>query len=100
MASLPLFTTHTLTDEVSWYQLSTESFLTPIPGGRTAWSSTVTVEDWNRSARHWYDGQFIHNAREDAAEVMLTQMRNPAVYGSPRRQGGSTTSRHSTYGAR
>lgn len=82
------------------YQLIPESLLTPDLGGRTAWSSTVTVEDWNRSARHWYDGQFIHNAREDAAEVMLIQLRNPAVYGSPRRQGSGTAGRHSTYGAR
>ena len=69
-------------------------------GGRTAWSSTVTVEDWNCSARHWYDGQFIHNAREDAAEVMLTRLRNPAVYGAPRRQQSSSGGRHSAYGAR
>ncbi|ETN42491.1 uncharacterized protein HMPREF1541_01647, partial [Cyphellophora europaea CBS 101466] len=48
-------------------------------GGRTAWSSTVTVEDWNCSARLWYDGQFIQNAHEDAAEVMLTKLRNPAI---------------------
>lgn len=70
------------------------------PGGRTAWSSSVTVEDWNCTARHWYDGQFIHNAREDAAEVMLTKLRNPAVYGTPRRQQSSSGGRHSAYGAR
>ncbi|KAJ5045615.1 hypothetical protein EN45_030330 [Penicillium chrysogenum] len=40
-------------------------------GGRTAWSSTVTVQGQNIAARYWYDGQFINNAREDAAEVAL-----------------------------
>lgn len=40
-------------------------------GGRTAWSSTVTVQGQNISARYWYDGQYINNAKEDAAEVAL-----------------------------
>lgn len=40
-------------------------------GGRTAWSSTVTVQGQNIAARYWYDGQFINNAKEDAAEVAL-----------------------------
>ncbi|KAJ6116670.1 hypothetical protein N7512_006395 [Penicillium capsulatum] len=39
--------------------------------GRTAWSSTVTVQGQNIAARYWYDGQFINNAKEDAAEVAL-----------------------------
>lgn len=42
-------------------------------GGRTAWSSTVTVQGRNIAARYWYDGQFINNAKEDAAEVALMQ---------------------------
>ncbi|CAG7919072.1 unnamed protein product [Penicillium olsonii] len=40
-------------------------------GGRTAWSSTVTVQGQNIAARYWYDGQYINNAKEDAAEVAL-----------------------------
>jgi len=40
-------------------------------GGRTAWSSTVTIQGKNFSARYFYDGQYINNAKEDAAEVAL-----------------------------
>ncbi|KAJ5397707.1 hypothetical protein N7509_005820 [Penicillium cosmopolitanum] len=40
-------------------------------GGRTAWSSTVSINTQNFSARYWYDGQYINNAKEDAAEVAL-----------------------------
>ncbi|KGO70990.1 hypothetical protein PITC_065640 [Penicillium italicum] len=40
-------------------------------GGRTAWSSTLTVQGQTFSARYWYDGENINNAREDAAEVAL-----------------------------
>lgn len=46
-------------------------FFFGIAGGRTAWSSTVTVQGQNIAARYWYDGQFINNAKEDAAEVAL-----------------------------
>ncbi|KAJ5731126.1 uncharacterized protein N7483_005634 [Penicillium malachiteum] len=42
-----------------------------ITGGRTAWSSTVSVHGRNIAARYWYDGQYINNAKEDAAEVAL-----------------------------
>ncbi|KAJ5632301.1 hypothetical protein N7490_008640 [Penicillium lividum] len=45
-------------------------------GGRTAWSSTVTVQGRNVAARYWYDGQYINNAKEDAAEVALKQLLN------------------------
>ncbi|KAL8782763.1 MAG: hypothetical protein Q9195_009578 [Heterodermia aff. obscurata] len=48
--------------------------------GRTAWSSTVTIEG-NQVivARFWYDGQHVNKAKEDAAEVALQQlMRDPA----------------------
>lgn len=44
-------------------------------GGRTAWSSTVTISPPSShsqqtvQARYWYDGQYVHNAKEDAAEV-------------------------------
>ncbi|KAJ5273556.1 hypothetical protein N7478_008681 [Penicillium angulare] len=44
-------------------------------GGRTAWSSTVTILQSRLTepvaARYWYDGQYINNAKEDAAEVAL-----------------------------
>ena len=54
-------------------------------GGRTAWSSTVTIKG-NQvvNARFWYDGQYVNNAKEDAAEVALQQlMGDPA---SPQQQ--------------
>lgn len=38
-------------------------------GGRTAWSSRVTVHGSVHHARFWYDGKNLNNAREDAAEV-------------------------------
>lgn len=44
-------------------------------GGRTAWSSTVTVEGQSIAARYWYDGQYLNNAKEDAAEVALQKLR-------------------------
>ncbi|KAH8884616.1 hypothetical protein GQ53DRAFT_384074 [Thozetella sp. PMI_491] len=40
-------------------------------GGRTAWSSRVTVHGVVHNARFWYDGNNLKNAREDAAEVAL-----------------------------
>ncbi|CAG8956416.1 hypothetical protein HYALB_00003681 [Hymenoscyphus albidus] len=43
-------------------------------GGRTAWSSTVTVQGQEISARYWYDGEYVNNAKEDAAEVALQKM--------------------------
>ncbi|KAG9243879.1 hypothetical protein BJ878DRAFT_422625 [Calycina marina] len=43
-------------------------------GGRTAWSSTVTVQGQQISARFWYDGQYVDNAKEDAAEVALKHL--------------------------
>ncbi|KAI9874052.1 MAG: hypothetical protein M1830_010251 [Pleopsidium flavum] len=46
-------------------------------GGRTAWSSTVTIEGQNIAARYWYDGQYVNNAKEDAAEVALQQLTTP-----------------------
>ncbi|KAI9732577.1 MAG: hypothetical protein M1834_003913 [Cirrosporium novae-zelandiae] len=43
-------------------------------GGRTAWSSTVTVQGKSIQARYWYDGAYVNNAKEDAAEVALGQL--------------------------
>ncbi|GAB7348258.1 hypothetical protein MBLNU459_g6248t1 [Dothideomycetes sp. NU459] len=50
-------------------------------GGRTAWSSTVEVNGTKHQARYWYDGSWINNAREDAAEVALQRM---GVVSTPR----------------
>lgn len=52
------------------------------PGGRTAWSSTVTIQGRCFAARYFYDGQNTNNAKEDAAEVALTALRS---------QGGNPT---------
>ncbi|KAI4211794.1 MAG: hypothetical protein LQ351_005435 [Letrouitia transgressa] len=44
-------------------------------GGRTAWSSTVAISGHHTiQARFWYDGQYVNNAKEDAAEVALQQL--------------------------
>lgn len=40
-------------------------------GGRTAWSSRVTVNGVEIQGRYWYDLQYIERAREDAAEMAL-----------------------------
>ncbi|KAI1397513.1 hypothetical protein F4819DRAFT_79884 [Hypoxylon fuscum] len=45
-------------------------------GGRTAWSSIVTVCGKRIEARYWYDGRNITNAREDAAEAALNWLAN------------------------
>lgn len=43
-------------------------------GGRTAWSATVTLGKATIEARYWYDGQYLNNAKEDAAEVALQKI--------------------------
>ncbi|KAF1838262.1 hypothetical protein BDW02DRAFT_489492 [Decorospora gaudefroyi] len=40
-------------------------------GGRTAWSTMVSVNGTSFQARFWYDGTYINQAKEDAAEVAL-----------------------------
>lgn len=40
-------------------------------GGRTAWSCHVIVHGTTFAARYWFDGDFVQNAMEDAAEVAL-----------------------------
>ncbi|KAL6711012.1 hypothetical protein ACN47E_006887 [Coniothyrium glycines] len=40
-------------------------------GGRTAWSSIVSVNGVPYAARFWYDGNYMESAREDAAEIAL-----------------------------
>ncbi|KAI9151724.1 hypothetical protein HJFPF1_08933 [Paramyrothecium foliicola] len=52
-------------------------------GGRTAWSSRVTVHGKTLTARYWYDGKNLHNAREDAAECAFNWLRSPTSGGSP-----------------
>ncbi|KAL2135089.1 hypothetical protein VTI74DRAFT_9799 [Chaetomium olivicolor] len=59
-------------------------------GGRTAWSSTVTVYGAVHSARFWYDGKNLNNAKEDAAEVALqwlNQSSSPASSPATSRSG-------------
>lgn len=41
------------------------------PGGRTAWTSSVSVFGSVHRARFWYDGKNLQNAKDDAAEVAL-----------------------------
>ncbi|KAK4130950.1 hypothetical protein BT67DRAFT_170767 [Trichocladium antarcticum] len=48
-------------------------------GGRTAWSSTVTVHGATHTARFWYDGKNVNNAKEDAAEVALLWLAQSAA---------------------
>jgi len=38
-------------------------------GGRTAWTAIAVVSGIKVPARFWYDGKFMDNAKEDAAEV-------------------------------
>ncbi|KAI8271779.1 hypothetical protein K4K56_002947 [Colletotrichum sp. SAR 10_98] len=45
-----------------------------LEGGRTAWSSRVTVHGRTLSARFWYDGKNLNNAKEDAAEMALNYL--------------------------
>lgn len=59
-------------------------FLQNAIGGRTAWSSRVNIQGQDFSARYWYDGQYLNNAKEDAAEVALmklnSQTRSPTSH--------------------
>ncbi|KAH7157793.1 hypothetical protein B0J13DRAFT_180882 [Dactylonectria estremocensis] len=52
-------------------------------GGRTAWSSQVTVQGKTLAARYWYDGKNLNNAREDAAECAVTWLTTPSKDSSP-----------------
>ncbi|KAL2171258.1 hypothetical protein VTG60DRAFT_3364 [Thermothelomyces hinnuleus] len=49
-------------------------------GGRTAWSSSVSVSGTTYNSRFWYDGQYLQNAREDAAEVALKRIMPVLMY--------------------
>ena len=43
-------------------------------GGRTAWSTIAMINDQQYPARFWYDGAYIEQAREDAAEVAYLRL--------------------------
>jgi hypothetical protein len=67
-------------------------------GGRTAWSCRVSVGGQDLGARYWYDGQYVNNAREDAAEVALQYFGQlPSPQGPQPRHLQQHQSRH--YGA-
>ncbi|KAL1899840.1 hypothetical protein Sste5346_002706 [Sporothrix stenoceras] len=52
-------------------------------GGRTAWSSRVSVYGYVFAARYWYDGKNVNNAKEDAAELALTWLTGGSNPSSP-----------------
>jgi hypothetical protein len=43
-------------------------------GGRTAWSTIAVVNGTPYPARFWYDGAFMEQAKEDAAEMALRKL--------------------------
>ncbi|KAL4932303.1 uncharacterized protein BDV17DRAFT_287831 [Aspergillus undulatus] len=43
-------------------------------GGRTAWSCHVIAKGRTFAARYWFDGDYVQNAMEDAAEVALKEI--------------------------
>ncbi len=45
--------------------------LTCVAGSGTAWSSRATVNGMTFSARYWYSGKNINDAREDVAECVV-----------------------------
>ncbi|KAL5333185.1 hypothetical protein BJX70DRAFT_78432 [Aspergillus crustosus] len=53
-------------------------------GGRTAWSCHVSAHGHSFAARYWFDGDFVQNAMEDAAEVALKSL-DPAACQTPSR---------------
>ncbi|KAF2877634.1 hypothetical protein BDV95DRAFT_535348 [Massariosphaeria phaeospora] len=55
--------------EPSWQDISDRR------GGRTAWSSVVALPGGTTyPARFWYDGAYMEQAREDAAEMALRHL--------------------------
>jgi dsRNA-specific ribonuclease len=65
------------------YQIQAPNFqiVSDRRGGRTAWSSVVTVYGQQISARFWYDGKNLHNAKEDAAEAAILWLQNSNTAG-------------------
>lgn len=43
-------------------------------GGRTAWSTVAVVNGSPYAARFWYDGAYMEQAKEDAAEIALRKL--------------------------
>lgn len=56
-----------------------------IAGGRTAWSAIANIASLGQKfqARFWYDGQWVNNAREDAAEVGIKWFQSMPQAGTP-----------------
>ncbi|OCK75332.1 hypothetical protein K432DRAFT_174956 [Lepidopterella palustris CBS 459.81] len=73
MASRPSFWQERLKDHCNASRMDQPRFqdVSDRRGGRTAWSSIVVVGGRSISARYWYDGQYVEQAREDAAELAL-----------------------------
>ncbi|KAL9058927.1 MAG: hypothetical protein Q9162_001484 [Coniocarpon cinnabarinum] len=70
-----------LSDACEERQMSSPSYqiFSDRRGGRTAWSAHVTVVDATGSprtfhARNWYSGEYVNNAKEDAAELALKEV--------------------------
>ncbi|ROW02985.1 hypothetical protein VMCG_05733 [Cytospora schulzeri] len=76
-----------LEDACREYQIATPTFqiVSDRRGGRTAWSSRVTVNGTVHQARFWYDGKNLNNAKEDAAEVALSWVYTASAASSPSR---------------
>ncbi|KAB8067586.1 hypothetical protein BDV29DRAFT_185889 [Aspergillus leporis] len=53
-------------------------------GGRTAWTCVVSVQGVQYPAQFWYDGNYINNAREDAAEKALNVLNGSQKSQAPR----------------
>ncbi|OCT51245.1 hypothetical protein CLCR_09230 [Cladophialophora carrionii] len=51
----------------------------PTPQFNIVSDRRVTIRGENLAARYWYDGQYLNNAKEDAAEVACTKLRNPSI---------------------
>lgn len=46
-------------------------------GGRTAWSCGIVIGPAIEvNARLWFDGQYVENAAEDAAELALKRLQS------------------------
>ncbi|KAK3349928.1 hypothetical protein B0T25DRAFT_570525 [Lasiosphaeria hispida] len=68
-----------LNEACAHYQIAAPTFqiVSDRRGGRTAWSSKVVICGQTFSARFWYDGKNLNNAKEDAAELALSMLTTP-----------------------
>lgn len=69
-------------DRQSLFPLKRADDIVLFIGGRTAWSCNVTVDGTIFPARYWFDGPYVDNAKEDAAEVALKVL-DPAACQPP-----------------